>query len=393
MSVLASPWVIARGWRTWSIRAVSQECEQLQRNGSWGRLLRSSRAWLVLQPDNREARKAGVVAGKALRDVDSVREFLNDYPCEIPDDVPLISMFADLNFGPLNDPFKGAAACRDILKVTANHQESHRRLVFFYAMTQQQGALQAQIQEALINDCDLPEVFAYSFLGTGLQLSNGRSVTENWLRDAPENELLIVAHALHFAQSVSGAVPSVDEEAAEKVRQMQSECASHLQQLLSRYPTNQELLAYHLQKSIQDGAALNVGELLTVAPPNADGDYRFWHARGWAFSRLADHEEAERCYRKALVLNSLDWRTQYHLAALLRTTGRLDESDELGQLAADGRSLERNLLEQRDMQSIPLKIYKRLAEYSRQCESELFLKHLIQYLNAFEALQESGARN
>jgi tetratricopeptide (TPR) repeat protein len=319
-----------------------------------------------------------------------VQEFLNDYPCQLPEDIPLISMMADLNFGPLNDPVEGAAVCRDILKVTVDHRESHQRLVFFYAMTHQQVAMQSQIQATLKSDCELPEVFVYSFLGSGLRLSNGITMTERWLKSSPTSELLLVARALHFSQSVSGAIPTADEKAAEEVRQMQNERASKLQELLSKYPHNQELLAYHLQESIQEGAALRVGELLTQSPPEADLDYRFWHARGWVFARLAEFEEAERCYRKALALHSLDWRTQFHLAELLRATGRLNESDRASQLAADGRAIERDLLEQPDMQSIPMEIYQRLAEYSQRCKADLYTKRLRQYLDR-SGFSESGS--
>lgn len=286
VSIVTGSWLVTRGWSIWRIRTVAQECAQLQRAGSWARLLRSSREWKSLQPDSREARQAGVAAGKALRDVEAVQEFLHDYPCRIPEDIPLVSMLADLNFGPLNDPVHGAAVCRDILKVTASDQECHRRLVFFYAMTQQQVAMQLQIQESRKSNCELPEVFVYSFLGSGLQLSNGMTMTERWLNSSPNSELLLVARALHFAKSVFGAVPTADEETAEEVRQLQSERASKLLELLSTYPNNQELLAYHLHESIQEGAALRVGELLPQSPPEADTDYRFWHARGWFFLAL-----------------------------------------------------------------------------------------------------------
>ena len=392
VTIVTGSWLVTRGWSMWRIRTVAQECAELQRAGRWARLLRSAREWKSLQPDSREARQAGVAAGKALRDVEAVEEFLNGYPCQLPEDIPLVSMLADLNFGPLNDPIHGAAVCRDILKVTANHRESHRRLVFFYAMTQQQVAMQQQIQESLKSNCELPEIYAYSFLGSGLQLSNGISMTQRWLNNTPDSELLLVARALHFAKSVSGAVPTSDEKAAEEVRQRQSERASKLQELLSTYPNNVELLAYHLQESVHEGAALRVGELLMKSPPEADSDYRFWHARGWVFARLAEFDEAERCYRRALSLHALDWRTQFHLAELLRATGRLDESDMSSQLAADGRSLERDLLEQPDMQSIPTEIYQRLAEYSQRCEAGLYSKRLLQYLNGSGASQKSGSQ-
>jgi hypothetical protein len=92
-----------------------------------------------------------------LRDVSAVQEFLEGFPGGLPDDVPWLSMLADLEFGPLNRPQKGAQVCRQILKIVPDHKESHQRLVFFYAMTQQQMAMQEQVEMLINSQSALPE--------------------------------------------------------------------------------------------------------------------------------------------------------------------------------------------------------------------------------------------
>ena len=373
--------LLLSGWNVWQIRSLTAECSRLEQAGSWSRLLRTARKWKSYDPESRQARQKGATAGRALRDVSAVKEFLEGYPCELTDDVPWRSMLADLEFGPLNDPFAGAELCREILKVQPAHGDSHRRLVFFYAMLQQQVAMQGQIQSALQSGCELPEVFVYSFLGPGLQLRNGIPTTERWLTAFPQSEQLLVARALHFARSVEGAVPTNDESEAEKVRQLQSERTEKLGELLAAFPENQELQAYHVSEFIQSGDLLRAGEVLTKTASPADQDFRFWHARGWVFAKIKEYEEAERCYRHALSLHCLDWRTHFHLAELLRAIGRMDESVAVGELAADGRSLERELLLQPDMLSVSEDLYVRLAKYSQQCGAESYTKCLQQYLN------------
>lgn len=378
------------GWSVWQIHSLTAECSRLEQAGSWSRLLRTARKWKSYEPMSRQARQKGATAGRALRDVSAVKEFLEGYPCEVADDVPWRSMLADLEFGPLNDPFAGAELCREILKVQPDHRDSHRRLVFFYAMSQQQIAMQDQIQAALRSECEVPEVFVYSFLGPGLQLRNGIPTTERWLTAFPQSELLLVARALHFARSVEGAIPTNDESEAEKVRQLQSERTEKLGELLAAFPENQELQAYHLNEFIQSGDLVRAGEVLTHSTSSADLDFRFWHARGWVFARIKEYEEAERCYRHALSLHCLDWRTHFHLAELLRAKGLMDESLAAGQLASDGRSLERELLLQSDMLSVSEDLYARLAKYSQQCGAENYTNRLQGYLNKSGFSQKSN---
>ena len=382
--------LLLSGWNVWQIRSLTAECSRLEQTGSWSRLLRTARKWKSYAPESRQARQKGATAGRTLRDVSAVKEFLEGYPCQVVDDVPWRSMLADLEFGPLNDPFAGAEVCREILRVQADHRDSHRRLVFFYAMSQQQIAMQDQIQAALQSECEVPEVFVYSFLGPGLQLRNGIPNTERWLTDFPQSELLLVARALHFARSVEGAVPTNDESEAEKVRQLQSERSEKLEELLVAFPANQELQVYHLSEFIQSGDLVRAGEVLTQATSSADLDFRFWHARGWVFARIKEYEEAERCYRRALSLHCLDWRTHFHLAELLRALGRMDESVVVGELASDGRSLERELLLQPDMLSVSQDLYVRLAKYSQQCGAESYTKCLQRYLNKSGVSQKSN---
>lgn len=368
------------GWNLWSVRSLEKECVELEKSGRWARLLRAAELWVERDPQSRKARQAGVKAGRVLRDVEAVRRFLDGYPCQQAEDVHWISMLADLKFGPLNDPLSGAEICRRILRIDPKHSSSHQRLVFYYAMTHQQAEIQSQIRGALQNECNLPEIFAYGFLGSGLRLRNGIAVTEQWLRGNPQCEQLIVARAIHFSQSVMGAVPVTDEAAAASVRARQAELDSKMQELLTEHPTSRELIAFLIERAMERGAAADVGKLLSECPVEADADYRFWHARGWLFARIRDYDEAEKCYQRALKLNPLDWRTHFHRAELLRLSGRQDKSAGGTGLAADGRHLERDILEQPDMKTISTGIYGRLAVYADGCGDTLFAAQIRRHL-------------
>ncbi|MEJ7595272.1 MAG: hypothetical protein WKF77_27445 [Planctomycetaceae bacterium] len=374
-------WLAFRESRKHRVRSLASECQIFERSENWERLIRSAREWMRLEPESREARRSGATAGRALHDPLAVNEFLEAFPRQLPEDAPSLSMLADLEFGPLNKPHQGAQVCRDILQIIPNHQESHQRLIFYYAMTQQHIAMQTQIGEAINNNCEMPEAYVYSFLGQGLRLRNGAPIVERWLSDDRDSEQLLVAHALHIAQSLAGAIPSIDENTAAEMRRLQRVRESALADLLTRFPDNTELLAFHLQAANQNGAAAEAGELLSKAPPAADNDYRFWHARGWIFSRLYEYDEAEGSYRRGLKLHTLDWRIRFHLAELLRATGRLEEADKMNQIAVFGRGLERELLARPDMRSVPSEIYERLADYARQCEADVMARHMFEFLS------------
>lgn len=379
-------WLLDAGWRVYRLRSLAAECETYERAGSWTRLMRSAREWMRLAPESREARQAGAKAGRALRDVSAVQEFLEGFPRGLPDDVPWLSMLADLEFGPLNRPQKGAQVCREILEIVPDHKESHQRLVFFYAMTQQQMAMQSQVEMVIDSQSALPEACAYGFLGSGLRLRNGSEVTQRWLLGDRSSELLNVALALHISTSLSGAVPSVDEASSENIRMQQRDRDIALAKLREKYPRNTELLAYLLMDAVQYGMALQAAEILQELPAEADQDFRFWHVRGWIFTHVQDFDEAHRCYMRALTLNPLDWRTRFHFGELQRLRGDVVGSTTTNRLAVLGRSLEKDLLEVKDMRSIPIEVYQRLADYSRQCGAD----RMSDFINRFSGMAKTG---
>ena len=392
---VAAIWLSVSGWHAFRVRSLATECGTYERSGNWVRLMRSAREWMRMSPESREARQAGAKAGRVLRDVNAVAEFLKDFPRALPEDVPWLSMLADLEFGPLNQPLEGSKICHEILRIIPSHRESHQRLVYFYAMTQQQVAMQSQIETAMNSDCELPESYVYGFLGSGLRLQNGSEVARRWLAGGETSELLLVALALHISQSLNGAIPTVDDATSENLRLQQKDRETALAELLVRYPDNQELLAYLLLDAMETGMAARAGELLVRAPPSADNDFRFWHVRGWVFAHVQDYDEAQLSYLRAIKLNPLDWRTRFHMGELQRVRGELKDSVATNQLAVLGRSLEKDLLEQPDMRSIPIPIYQRLSEYCQQCGSHKMAGFLSRFLSRsdVDSPEESNQRS
>lgn len=349
------------------VRSLEAECRRYEQARQWDKLLVAARDWVRMQPDRREALRMAARAAKELREPEILAEFLEQFPRDSAEDVPWLSMLADLKFGPLNQPHAAAQTCKDILHLDPAHLESYQRLVFYYAMLQRHVGLMETVQRAAENGIGLPEIFVYGFLSDSLRLSNGAERVQRWLRDRPNDEALVVAYALHMARSLEGAVPAAQEEQIAALRRAQEQRIAVLDQLRARFPSNPDLLAYRLDQAVDTGSRAEAGKLLTAAPPGADGDSRFWRVRGWLFLQIGELDQARKSLDRAARLHPLDWQTRYLQADLCRRDGRLSQAESLHRLAVRGRILERDLLAQPNVQTVAPEILRRLAEYAADC--------------------------
>ena len=351
------------------IRQSQLLCEQLQSQRNWTKLLIAAREWQRIEPGRREALRAGATAGKELYQAASTFEFLRDYPRESKDDIPWLTLLVDLQFGPLHKPEDGAETCREILRLDPDSASTRQRLLFFYAVTVQPVELLHVAYQAAESREDLPEFYVYAFLADGLKLSNALIRIQQWLNGNTRDELLMVAYALNTARNLDGGVPPVDEMQAAALRQAQQQRTQFLQKLRSMFPDNHQVLAYDLGQAVESGQAIAVANALSRATVVADEDYRFWRARGWLFLKVGDLKEAEQAFLEAIRLHPLDWRTRYYFADWARRSNDLILAEKLFRLAAEGKSLETDLLAATDMRTIDPALLERLAVFSEKCQA------------------------
>ena len=373
-------------WRQSLIsRRLENECRRLETARDWSRLLATAQEWHRREPHRREPLKAGVAACRALRQPASTEAFLKAWPKETAEDVPWLSMLAELQFGPLRQPAAGAATCREMIRLDPQDLSARQRLIFFDAVTMQPVSLLDDVRDAARSACDVPEFYVYAFLIDGLRLNNALDRLQKWMSAGRNEELLMVAYALHSARNLEGSIPSIDEQHAAALRRSQEQRASYLQQLRIKFPENHEVLAYDLEQAVQAGHSLVAAELLSRAKPIADGDHRFWRARGWLLMRAGDLDEAGEAFREALAIHPLDWRLRHYLADWERRRGNLSKAEAAQRLAARGRALESDLLAMPDVRSIPGETLRRLADFAAACGATLYADRIRHHADARES--------
>ena len=380
----AGLWLITIWMHYSQIETLRASCQRWQTEQNWAKLLLAAQEWRRLEPDNRSAMQAGATAAKELRQPASVVEFLKNYPAESKEDIPWLTMLADMQFGPLRTPLEGIKPSLQILKIDPRAIDIRRRLIFFYAVTVQPVELLSQVREAAESEGDLPEFYAYAFLADGLKLRNALERIKGWMSTERE-EVMMVAYALNTARNLEGGVPPVDEVEATKLRNSQAQRASYLQKLRDMFPHNHQVLAYDLGQAVNAGQTLTCAELLKQATSIADTDYRFWRARGWLLLKAGDLSEAQQAFTEALRLHPIDWRTRYYQAELSRRDRNLEFADQQYQLAADGKQLEADFLAAADVQRISPELFFRLREFAHKCGDELTARRLKQVVSVTES--------
>ena len=383
---IAGIWGVAEFRRAERIRDLQVECRQWQSDRNWPKLLMAAKEWRSIEPQRLEALVAGGTAAKELRQVAITADFLYSLPRKEIDEIPSLSILADLQFGPLKRPVLGAQTCRDILRLDPSAVLDRQKLVFFYAVTAQPAELLMTIRAGAEQGSDLPEFYIYAFLADGLRMQNAMERLQQWMTG--RNELLMVAYTLHAVRNLDGSIPSMNEQKAEAIRRHQKQRDFYLAEVRKMFPDNHQLLVYDLDQAVQSGTAMSVARLLARATPAADADFRCWRARGWLFLHVQQYDEARLAFDEALKLHPLDWRTRYYLADWARRTGDLSHAETLHRLAARGKSLEAALLESPDIRSVSSGHLQRLADFAADCGDEVIATRLRQQLEAENAQED-----
>jgi tetratricopeptide (TPR) repeat protein len=279
---------------------------------------------------------------------------------------------------------------REILEREPRSEFAHQRLIFYYALTLQRQKLVRQAHQALELQCEPIEAYVYLFFLDSLHFSNGPAMNQRWLSGEPKSELFRVATAIQVATALEGGPLRDDLAEVQKFRQMAEKRERILAELFEQYPQNLELLAWHIDHSIQRGDIDRVIDLLGKLPPEADGDNRCLRFAGWAEARLGHDKEALTYYNQALAAHPLDWKTRHLIAELRRRQLKFDEVDRVEKLAQSADQLRRELEVAADASSAPPELLTKLADYAGQCGDELYVKSLRRRLANGIALERAS---
>jgi thioredoxin-like negative regulator of GroEL len=360
--------LIARGlvgWNEARARDLEAACKRAHEAGRYDEEENLARAWMSAAPG---AAAPILFLAEAQLGLGRARDAAATF-ATLPDGDPLtiqgLLERADLLFGELRDPREGARTCERIIAQDPAAIEAHRLSCFFSAITLDRRGLAERARRAIDAGAELPEIFVYLLGSTWLTLSNTRVVNSRWLEAAPDDEQFLVAAALGFA-SDSGLDDEVDEDAEPLDAPAETEHDRRLRELLERFPANQELLAFFLQKASTRGDVERVTALLAQAPPAAADDNRFWRFKGWVHDQAGEAEEAEAALRRALEIDPFDFLTWHQLAGVLRKAGRMDDAALPARLAAEGRNLQKRILRPADVRAVT-PILREMASFARDC--------------------------
>ena len=362
--IAAIPGLLALGylWRAKSqIATLKQQCEEAYQAEQWEALERAAVSWYQWQPEIARpliyAAQAATERGNLL--LASV--YLNQLPDEDEESIPGLMELSDLQFRPLNQPLAAAETWRRILRIDPDNSEAHRRLIFFYTMARMRGKLIEETRRGIEVGCDVPETYVYLFGADWMTFTNGAEVNSRWLEGVQGYEPFEVARAFHYART-----GAISDDGQERDEDGVSLIEKRMVSLLAKYPSNVELLAYHLELATYRADMEKVLLLLKQAPPESVNDSRFWRHKGWVHSQRNELDEAVAAYQKAATMHPFDGLAHHELAALYRRTNKVEKVKEHQELSALGLDIMRTCLAMPSTDEIPTELLSRMAAYSQQ---------------------------
>jgi tetratricopeptide (TPR) repeat protein len=205
-------------------------------------------AWVWWQPERALPWVYAAMGAQQQGNLTQAAAYLQRIPDTDPQAPESLLALVDFQFNDLNKPFEAEATCQRILRIDPTNGEAHRRLIFFYGMTLQRQKMARQARQAIERDCDIPDTYVHLLGADWLTFSNAYELNGRWLQNNPDNEMLLVARALHYVgakalDSDPGAV--LDESGAAKIQVHEKVLGEYL----VRFPRNLELLSYFLEKT------------------------------------------------------------------------------------------------------------------------------------------------
>ena len=372
--------ILVLGGAFWLVRrtvinSLSDSCREAIHAEDWKRLDVLAGRWCMWEWDNAAPLIYRAEAANRTGQYERAVELLNDLPDEDPMTPPALLERSEILFGPLNRATEAAETLERAIEIDPKLTEARRRLIYFYAYTLQRRKMVDLAYDAIQHDCDLPETYVYLMLQDSLSFSNAYEENTRWFRGEPDEELFLVARAIHRIRS-----RGLDER-QDPMEEPTDQAGPPLHkkviaEYFNRFPQNLELLAYFLRLSSTAGDIDEVARLLARAPPEAADDNRFWRYMGWLYAARGEFHQAKQSYEKALLLNPYDHISRHQLAGVERRFKRPERVAVLEELVRGGKAVRRAILELENVAKVPPVLLKQMALYAETCGDDLAAEQL-----------------
>jgi tetratricopeptide (TPR) repeat protein len=352
--------------RRTAVRSLWNSCREAVRDQDWQRLGSLAERWRRWEPGKAAPWIYLAEAASQTGQYERAVELLDHLPDGDPMTPPALVERSAMLFAELNRPIEAAETLERALELDPTLLEARRRLIFYYAYTLQRRKMVEHAYDAIWNDCDLPETYVYLMLQDALLFDNAYDVNTKWFSGNRDEELFLVARAIHRIRS-RGLDETEDPREGPRGEDGTPFHRQVVAEYFQRFPQNLELLNYYLHLATAAGEIDEVARLLSQAPPTSADDSRFWRYKGWLQAAKGELEEARQCYQKALSLNPYDYVAQHQLAGVERRFRQLDRVKELEELSSETKSLQRDLSLLERVDKVPPGLLKRMAEHARKC--------------------------
>ena len=357
------------------INSLSESCREALRTEDWKQVERLAERWRWWERGKAAPLIYLAEAANQTERYEQAVELLDQLPDADPMTPEALLERSDILFGPLNRPIDGAETLERAIELDPKLVEARRRLVYFYAYTLQRRKMVDLAYDTFQHDCDLPETVVYILLQDSLWFSNAYEANTRWFRGDPDNELFLVARAIHRIRS-RGLDEREDPKEGSRDEAGTPFHQNVVAEYFTRFPQNLELLAYYLRLSSTAGDVDEVARLLSRAPPEAADDNRFWRYMGWLHTARGEFRQAKQSYEKALLLNCYDHISRHQLAGVERRFKRLEQVEALEELVREGKALRRQIQELENVVVVPPELLKRMALYAEECGDDLVASQL-----------------
>ena len=344
------------------VSSLEAACNAARDAKQWPQLEILATQWIAWEPDKASPWLYAAEAAIEQHQEAHAAAYLYYLPDDDPRTTAALLELSHLQFGVLNQPMAAAQTCQRILGIQPDASEAHRRLVFFYAMSRQRAPLIKEARRAIRVGCDTPETYLYLIGADWITFTNGYDLNRRWLQSELESEVFLVGGAFHKVRS-----SSLDEASDEQNPDGTSKSEQLMNDLLTAFPSNLEVLAFHLDLATFRGQQDRVTQLLSQAPAESVSDSRFWRYKGWVHEARREFDEAEVAYLKAIELHPFDGQVHHSLAAIYRRNKELALVEMYQSLAVLGKEVRQDCLQSPSTQSLADELLIKMANYAEQC--------------------------
>jgi len=369
--LLASTPLIVWSWHVWERQRLIDRSRLAASKYQWDSLKELATQWTRLDPSNAEAWMLLGRAANARREWPEAVEAYWQIPDSDRSAVPALLEVSHLAFGPLNDPLKGIEASERIIRIDPNESGAQQQLIMIYAATLQRQRLLRQVHAAIEARCEPPEAYGYDFLGHTFRLNDAVPLIDRWLKRYPDEEAFVVAKFLlqietSNAASDVGTLPHASSPDY-PTRDIENSKMEQVNELLKRFPLNEELLAFKANLCISTGNQESATAILSQIPESFLDDARFWRLKGWVHESNEDLDAARKSYQRALELRAIDWNAMVRLTVIERREQHFEEVKRLTDLVERALDLRNRIRGSGGLEKSDISLSVDLARFYKDC--------------------------